>query len=111
MFHNLVLSVLVVFWLPGWVLAVLDSSGPQDGNGHGLLNKDEKGRQVSKDLFMNLEELSRLVDIAYCVGTTGIYMPFNCAGRCHEFESFELIKVRLMLHLLKLRTIHTHYLL
>lgn len=85
MLHNLFLGVLVVVCLPGWVLSALDG---RDG-----YNNEDKGRQVSKELYHSLEELSRLVDIAYCVGTTGIYKPFNCAGRCHEFEEVELIKV------------------
>ncbi|KAG5290224.1 extracellular lipase [Histoplasma ohiense] len=48
-------------------------------------------RTISKELFTSLEELSRIVDITYCVGTTGVYKPFICAGRCHEFEGFELV--------------------
>ncbi|KAL2369330.1 triacylglycerol lipase [Blastomyces gilchristii SLH14081] len=51
----------------------------------------QKARTVSKELFSSLEELSRIVDITYCVGTTGVYKPFTCAGRCHEFEGFELV--------------------
>src|SRR5947208_3016308 len=51
------------------------------------------GRKVSQELFSSLEELARIVDITYCVGTTGIYKPFRCAGRCHEFEGFELVTV------------------
>lgn len=50
--------------------------------------------RVSQELFDSLEELARIVDITYCVGTTGIYKPFQCAGRCKEFEGFELVKVR-----------------
>ena len=50
-------------------------------------------RTVSSDLFYELEELSRIVDISYCVGTTGIQKPFMCASRCQEFEGFELVKV------------------
>lgn len=50
-------------------------------------------RTISKELFTSLEELSRIVDITYCVGTTGVYKPFICAGRCHEFEGFELVTV------------------
>jgi pimeloyl-ACP methyl ester carboxylesterase len=42
-------------------------------------------------LFNELEELSRLVDIAYCVGTTGIGKPFTCASRCSEFPALELV--------------------
>jgi pimeloyl-ACP methyl ester carboxylesterase len=46
---------------------------------------------ISIQLFSELEELSRLVDITYCVGTTGISKPFNCASRCSEFVSLELV--------------------
>ncbi|CAL3961940.1 unnamed protein product [Diplocarpon coronariae] len=42
-------------------------------------------------LFAELEELARVVDIAYCVGTTGIAPPFLCAGRCADFPAFELV--------------------
>ena len=46
---------------------------------------------ISLQLFNELEELSRLVDIAYCVGTTGIGKPFTCASRCLEFPALELV--------------------
>ncbi|KAL5117188.1 hypothetical protein ACEQ8H_004876 [Pleosporales sp. CAS-2024a] len=50
---------------------------------------------VSQRLFWELEELARIVDIAYCVGTAGlgIQKPFRCASRCADagFEAFELV--------------------
>ncbi|KAG4429142.1 hypothetical protein IFR05_015371 [Cadophora sp. M221] len=46
---------------------------------------------ISLPLFAELEELARIVDISYCVGTTGISKPFLCASRCDEFPSFELV--------------------
>lgn len=46
---------------------------------------------VSIQLFAELEELSRVVDISYCVGSTGISKPFSCASRCSEFPDFELV--------------------
>jgi len=51
---------------------------------------------VSIALFNDLEELSRIVDISYCVGITGtgIQKPFLCASRCQDFEDFELVTVR-----------------
>ncbi|MCJ1399651.1 hypothetical protein MMC11_002853 [Xylographa trunciseda] len=49
-------------------------------------------RTVSKEFFYELEELARIVDISYCVGTTGIQKPFLCASRCQEFPGFELVK-------------------
>lgn len=44
-------------------------------------------------LFNSLEEHSRLVDISYCVSTTGIQKPFQCLSRCVEFPNLELITV------------------
>lgn len=48
---------------------------------------------VSQYLFNSLEELSRLVDISYCVGTTGVQRPFQCLSRCDDFPDFELLTV------------------
>lgn len=50
-------------------------------------------RNVSSHLFYELEELARIVDITYCVGTTGIQKPFMCVSRCQDFEGFQLVKV------------------
>lgn len=52
-------------------------------------------RTVSPALFKDLEELSRIVDIAYCVGGfgLGIEKPFECPSRCHDFKTFELVTV------------------
>jgi len=49
------------------------------------------GTPVSANVFESLEELARIVDISYCVGTSGIQKPFQCLSRCKEFEGFELI--------------------
>ena len=57
---------------------------------------DNDGRnknRISPTLFRELEELSRIVDISYCVGVAGISKPFQCASRCDEFEGFELVTV------------------
>lgn len=53
-------------------------------------------RTVSPQLFAELEELSRIVDISYCVGDLGlgIKKPFSCASRCKDFENFELVAVQ-----------------
>lgn len=48
---------------------------------------------VSRSLFESLEELARIVDISYCVGSSGIQKPFSCLSRCKEFEGFELVTV------------------
>ena len=45
---------------------------------------------VSAQVFEELEELARIVDISYCVGSSGIRSPFNCY-KCNEFEGFELV--------------------
>ncbi|KAL5391502.1 hypothetical protein DPSP01_001366 [Paraphaeosphaeria sporulosa] len=50
---------------------------------------------VSRELFFELEELARIVDISYCVGTAGlgITKPFSCASHCgdEDFKDFELV--------------------
>lgn len=51
---------------------------------------DLSTRSVSPAFFTDLERLARLVDIAYCVGTSGIYQPFSCASRCKEFPNLRL---------------------
>lgn len=56
--------------------------------------EDNNLRPISARLFGELEELARVVDIAYCVGTTGIQKPFLCASRCQDFNHFKLITVR-----------------
>lgn len=45
---------------------------------------------VSAGLFASLERLARLVDISYCIGTTGIGKPFDCLSRCTEFPNVTL---------------------
>ncbi|KAL2271158.1 hypothetical protein VTJ83DRAFT_529 [Remersonia thermophila] len=45
---------------------------------------------VSLPFFASLERAARLVDIAYCVGTTGISPPFSCVSRCKDFPSLHL---------------------
>lgn len=45
---------------------------------------------VTPALFSSLERLSRLVDITYCVGNTGVWKPFVCASRCNEFPTLTL---------------------
>ncbi|EGO52508.1 hypothetical protein NEUTE1DRAFT_72200 [Neurospora tetrasperma FGSC 2508] len=34
--------------------------------------------------------MARLVDITYCVGTTGVSKPFSCVSRCKDFPSMQL---------------------
>src|SRR5512142_1885400 len=52
---------------------------------------DGPTRQVSVHFFAALERLARLVDISYCVGTTGVSSPFSCVSRCKEFPSLDLV--------------------
>ncbi|KAL1901707.1 hypothetical protein Cpir12675_000214 [Ceratocystis pirilliformis] len=49
-------------------------------------------QQIPLRLFASLERMARLVDISYCVGTTGINKPFICANRCRDFPTLELVK-------------------
>ena len=58
-----------------------------------LLHHAQTGRDVSVELFAELEELARVVDITYCVGLTsfGIIKPFQCLSRCSDFPDFELV--------------------
>ncbi|KAF8472772.1 Alpha/Beta hydrolase protein [Kalaharituber pfeilii] len=49
-------------------------------------------QNISEALFNELEELSRIVDISYCVGYSGIKQPFKCLSRCEEFPSFQLVE-------------------
>lgn len=51
-------------------------------------------QSINPQLFLELEELARIVDISYCVGFTGIHRPFLCAGNCHDFPTFDLIEVQ-----------------
>lgn len=48
---------------------------------------------VDIQLFDELEELSRIVDVSYCVGYSGVSKPFKCASWCSNLPNFELIEV------------------
>ncbi|KAF2237612.1 alpha/beta-hydrolase [Viridothelium virens] len=58
-----------------------------------LVDHATRNRSVSFQVFAELEELARLVDISYCVGLTGtgIQKPFKCISRCDDFQDFELV--------------------
>lgn len=79
--------------LAGTFLPALGSVIPQVPIGTSSLSVTNAN--ISVDFFNDLEELSRLVDISYCVGLTGvgIQKPFQCASRCSDFENFELVTV------------------
>lgn len=76
-------------------LAVSGLDQPQAPLPLALTANSHANRTISATLFAELEELSRIVDITYCVGVTGlgISKPFKCASRCNEFPGFELVKV------------------
>lgn len=59
----------------------------------GLTAAQNDTEPISNELFNSLEELSRLVDISYCVGMTGVQKPFQCLSHCAEFPNLELIEV------------------
>ncbi|KAI4708733.1 hypothetical protein J4E89_006792 [Alternaria sp. Ai002NY15] len=70
------------------------ASGRGDATQQPLLRGNDT-TLISQALFWELEELARVVDISYCVGTAGlgIQKPFKCASRCgdRDFETFELV--------------------
>ena len=53
-------------------------------------------RSVPRSLFFELEELSRLVAISYCVGNAGIQEPFECLNHCSDFKGFALVTVQIL---------------
>ncbi|KAF8252760.1 alpha/beta-hydrolase [Wilcoxina mikolae CBS 423.85] len=59
-----------------------------------LIKPNAPGDNITQRQFDDFEELSRIVDIAYCVGTmnTGIDPPFQCLSYCKDFPSFELVE-------------------
>lgn len=54
-----------------------------------------KPNHISAELFDEFDELARINDVAYCVGTlnTGVDSPFQCLSYCKDFPDFELIQV------------------
>jgi hypothetical protein len=91
-FLGLIFSTLLAF-----VLCLPESHGAQQAplqRPHASASASN-GSSMSVELFAELEELARIVDISYCVGSTGlgIMKPFQCLSRCSEFENFELVTV------------------
>ena len=76
-------SQLLVSSLSDPVLQVPLKAEPESSQNH----------NISRELFHDIEELARIVDISYCVGNagTGIQKPFLCASRCQDFPTFELV--------------------
>ncbi|KAF2003452.1 alpha/beta-hydrolase [Amniculicola lignicola CBS 123094] len=79
--------LLLPAYLLGLVAAVVPGQTP-------LRPHASNDTTISAGLFAELEELARIVDISYCVGTAGlgIQKPFQCASRCSEFPNFELVE-------------------
>jgi hypothetical protein len=67
-------------------------------------------RAVSTALYVELEELARVVDITYCVGAVGlgVHKPFECPNRCSDFENFELVTVCLRFFYLMMSILIVH---
>ncbi|KAK4218213.1 Alpha/Beta hydrolase protein [Rhypophila decipiens] len=66
---------------------------PNPNNNDAILSSKITTRDgVSVPFFASLERMARLVDIAYCVGTTGISRPFSCASRCKDFPTLTLTR-------------------
>ncbi|KAF1845972.1 lipase precursor [Cucurbitaria berberidis CBS 394.84] len=87
-------SLLALFLRLAVILASVCASR-SDGTQHPLVRGPSNDSVITQDLFWELEELARIVDISYCVGTAGlgIQKPFQCASRCadRDFETFELV--------------------
>lgn len=50
-------------------------------------------RPIPEETYNSLDELARVVDVAYCVGSTGLRKPFQCLSHCSDLKGFELITV------------------
>ncbi|RCI11127.1 hypothetical protein L249_7280 [Ophiocordyceps polyrhachis-furcata BCC 54312] len=46
--------------------------------------------RIPTSLWTDLERLSRIADIAYCVGTSGVRKPFRCLSHCSDFPDLSL---------------------
>jgi hypothetical protein len=84
LFTNMALKLLLI--LTAWAFSIAIAYPSRNAPSAIASN----GRNITLGLFHELEELARIVDISYCVGTTGISKPFLCASRCNDFEDFEL---------------------
>ncbi|KAI2614647.1 alpha/beta-hydrolase [Hypoxylon fragiforme] len=87
------LHTMLTFALLLSCLVVAFALGSPVGSQYPLRKQDDTTTpdHISPDLFASLERFSRLVDIAYCVGTTGVNPPFSCASRCKDFPSLDLV--------------------
>ncbi|KAI0447380.1 Alpha/Beta hydrolase protein [Xylaria telfairii] len=86
---SIVIHLLHLFALGAATSAFASPIRDQRLSAHG--EKANASGGISFNFFASLERLSRLVDITYCVGTTGIRRPFSCISRCKDFPSLELV--------------------
>jgi len=86
-YTSIITTILTIYT----TLGISYPSHAADGDPEAPLQHQQWNANISVQLFAELEELSRIVDISYCVGTTGISKPFQCASRCDEFPDFELV--------------------
>ncbi|KAM4059436.1 lipase (class 3) domain-containing protein [Hirsutella rhossiliensis] len=69
---------------------------PDAGMAHKIVGTEpapyhRRTASISTPLFTDLERLSRIVDISYCVGNTGVRKPFECLSRCSDFPELSLV--------------------
>ncbi|KAL6878727.1 Alpha/Beta hydrolase protein [Trichoderma novae-zelandiae] len=57
----------------------------------GIKDESPAVSSIPVSLFASLERLARLVDVSYCIGTSGIHKPFECISRCDEFPDMTLV--------------------
>ncbi|KAF3912088.1 Lipase [Orbilia brochopaga] len=76
------------------ILPIFTVANPIIGQQIPLGASEKPRRTISPELFVEFEELSRIVDITYCIGTPspGISEPFICPSHCAAFPSFQLIQ-------------------
>ncbi|KAI1447884.1 alpha/beta-hydrolase [Annulohypoxylon stygium] len=87
------MMALILFWLLLFTGAASAFKPPLKGSQYPIQQHADASTpdHIPPSLFASLERLSRLVDITYCVGTTGIIPPFSCVSRCDEFPTLELV--------------------
>ncbi|KAI0898237.1 alpha/beta-hydrolase [Annulohypoxylon nitens] len=87
------MMALMLFWLLLLAGAASAFKPPLRGSQYPIQQHADAStpNHIPPSLFASLERLSRLVDITYCVGTTGIVPPFSCVSRCDEFPTLELV--------------------
>lgn len=59
---------------------------------HPVSPEESTRHTITSELYNSLHELARLVDVAYCVSTTGVQKPFTCLSWCTQFPHLELLE-------------------